>query len=185
MLDSIINSLVTDQVAKIAEKYGMDPATAKSVAGAALPMIMKAIHSNTSTQEWADKLLKAASDHAETPVDQLDTNDGMKILSHFLGDNTDIAAADIANKAWIDADQTKGIMWDLSSLIMQGVNKSAQSGEITTENVSKQAEATNNMFDKDGMMMQMATKMLDSNNDWNITDDLLKKWMDMFFWDKK
>ena len=81
MLESIISGLLNDQVGKIAEKNGIDPVLAKSIASKVLPTIISSIWSKTQDPASAEKLLAAASTHNEESADDVDMSDGMKILT--------------------------------------------------------------------------------------------------------
>ena len=105
---------------------------------------------------------------------------------HLLNNNQDNIAEQISNNTeWADKDKTSKIMASLAPLVMAYINKQQQAGEVDASSISTKVAESSSIWDKDGFAMKMATKMLDENNDWSITDDLLKKWMDMFFWDKK
>lgn len=184
MLEWIISGLLNDQVGKIAEKNGIDPVLAKSIASKVLPTIISSIWSKTEDPASAEKLLAAASTHNEETADDVDMTDGMKMLTHLF-DNKDDVTNKIATDTWASTEDTDKIMSTLAPLVMAYINKQQQAGEVDASNISTKVAESSSIRDKDGFAMKMATKMLDENNDGSITDDLLKKWMDMFFGDKK
>lgn len=185
MLENVINSLINDQVGKLAEKNGIDPVLAKSIASKVLPTIIWSIGKNTEDTSSAEKLLAAASEHNEETIDDVDTTDGMKILWHLFGDKKATVTNQVATDTWASTEDTDKIMSTLAPLVMAYINKQQQSWQVDATNINKQISETSSIWDKDGVVMKMATAMLDENKDWSITDDLLKKWMDMFFNDKK
>ncbi len=185
MLENVISGLMNDQVAKIAAKYNIDPDTAKSIASQVLPHIINSIWSKTQNPNDANQLLEAASSHDEKSVDDVDPNDGAKIMSHLLWKSTDTVANQVANTTGATPQDTNTIMNNIAPLVMSYLNQQQKSGAVDSTNINQHIQDSTSIWDKNWVVMQMATKIFDTNGDGNITDDLLKKWMDMFFGDKK
>ena len=91
-IDDLLDQLPLDQ---LAAQLGVDEATAESATRAALPALVQGMQANAQDQERAAALVRAISKHAAQgpaqpdKLDEVDTDDGAKIVNHVFGDNTD------------------------------------------------------------------------------------------------
>lgn len=78
-------------ISQLASRFGVDEAEMSQAVQAALPALVGGLEANAAEPSGADSLMRALSQHADTPrdVDQIDETDGQKIVSHIYGDNTD------------------------------------------------------------------------------------------------
>jgi hypothetical protein len=89
-LNDLLSHIPTDQ---IAARLGVDPATADAAIRQALPALVGGLHANAADPAAAASLAGAVNAHdpalldGGVNVDQLDTQDGAKIVSHVFGDN--------------------------------------------------------------------------------------------------
>jgi hypothetical protein len=94
-IDDLLDQLPLDQ---LAAQLGVDEATAESATRAALPALVQGMQANAQDQERAAALVRAISKHAAQgpaqpdKLDEVDTDDGAKIVNHVFGDNTDAVA---------------------------------------------------------------------------------------------
>lgn len=180
MFENLIQNLIGEQATEqLSKRTGMDPQAAKSVINAVLPVIMKSIGNKTQDLDNTKKLLEAANDHNEESIDDVDEEDGAKVANHLVW-NTDVISNQVAEKLWVDSSQVSKIISNIAPLVLSQLNKGQKDGTITSDNISWEASATSDLFASDWFIMKTATAMLDSNKDWSIIDDLLKKWMDLF-----
>lgn len=89
-LDDLLAMIPMDQVAG---KLGVDPAQANGLVRQALPTLVGGMRANAEDPGGATSLLSALGEHDGSVVDggidldQVDENDGQKILGHVFGDN--------------------------------------------------------------------------------------------------
>jgi hypothetical protein len=88
-LDSLLNAIPIDQVASA---LGVDHATARAAVETAVPAILAGLHHEASTEEGAGNLAAAVGSKDPSiltglSLDQIDLNDGEKILGHIFGSN--------------------------------------------------------------------------------------------------
>jgi hypothetical protein len=89
-------------IGEIAKKLGIDEKAAKSAVSTVLPTIVAGLSANASDSEGAAKLEKTLTKHTEksTKIDDIDEEDGKKIVNHVFGSKkaaVEEAAADKAN----------------------------------------------------------------------------------------
>ena len=97
-LDGLLKQIPIDQIAK---KLGVDNDVAENAVKQVLPTIVAGLSANTKHAGGAASLEKALSTHAGRPtasVDQIDTDDGEKIVRNVFGPNKDAVVAAVASK---------------------------------------------------------------------------------------
>lgn len=89
-LDDILTQIPLDQ---IAASLGVDRATAEAATRTALPALLGGLEANAADPAGAASLAGAIGQHDATALgaglDQIDTEDGQKIVHNIFGDNTD------------------------------------------------------------------------------------------------
>lgn len=93
-INDLINQLPLE---KISELLGVDPATAASATGAAVPALVQGMQANAKDPRGAASLAQALRQHASRDaadpsadtIADVDTVDGEKIVNHVFGDNKD------------------------------------------------------------------------------------------------
>lgn len=86
-------------VGDIAKKLGIPEDVADAAVKQVLPGLIGGLAANASTSAGSASLEKALSQHTSAPksVDEIDTNDGAKIVKNVFGDNADQVAAKLAD----------------------------------------------------------------------------------------
>src|SRR5215210_3450888 len=81
-------------IRQLAEQLGVDEATAEAATRQAIPALLGGMHANAADPAGAASLAGALGDHSSDLVDggvnldQVDTDDGQKIVSNIFGSNT-------------------------------------------------------------------------------------------------
>ena len=88
-IDQILSQVPMDQVASA---LGVDRGEAEQATRTAIPALLGGMHANAQDPAGAASLMGAVQQHDETAlgasVDQIDTQDGQKIVQNVFGDNT-------------------------------------------------------------------------------------------------
>lgn len=103
-IEDILKSLPIDQ---IADRLGVDPATAAKAVEEGGATILTGLQRNAQTPDGAASIEKAIGQHAGSlpaSVDEIDTSDGDKILGHIFGGQKQAVAQKLT-----DEPQTAGI----------------------------------------------------------------------------
>ena len=96
-LDGLINLI---PIGDIAKKLGIDENVAKAAVAVAVPAIVGGLAANAKTDTGAQKLQAAVEHHDKSvSVDDVDVEDGQKIVKHVFGAKADDVAAAAGAKA--------------------------------------------------------------------------------------
>lgn len=112
-VDEILAQIPLDQ---LASQLGMDPADAEKAVRQAVPALLGGMEANAQDPLGAASLEKAIGQHSGDPfeglnLDQIDTNDGEKIVSHVFGGNQQ----EVVNR--LGGDSGGGIMGKLLPIL--------------------------------------------------------------------
>jgi hypothetical protein len=99
-IDDILSTVPLDQ---LAGRLGVDEATAQRAVGAALPALLGGLRANAQDPAGAASLGEAVAQHDPALVeggvdlDDVDTDDGRKIVGHVFGQNEQAVVAQLAD----------------------------------------------------------------------------------------
>ncbi|MGC0362450.1 hypothetical protein ABH922_000434 [Rhodococcus sp. 27YEA15] len=100
-LDDLLTHIPIDQ---IAQRLGVDQATAESAVRSALPTLVGGLGANAQDPSGAASLTSALASHANATIlddgvdiSKVDTQDGQKIVSNIFGSNSDQVASTLGS----------------------------------------------------------------------------------------
>ena len=124
-------SMITKQLSdpevlgELSKNTGAQPNQAQQLAKTALPVILGALQNNATTPEGAKSLDKALEAHKDDKVDDLlgflqniDTNDGAKMLQHIFSGKKEDVENELAQKAGLDKNQVTSLLVQLAPLVI-------------------------------------------------------------------
>ncbi|MGN6752566.1 MAG: DUF937 domain-containing protein [Intrasporangium sp.] len=79
-------------VGQLAQHFGVDESQVRDAAGQALPALLGGLKANADDPQGASSIMSALTQHGGgTPssLEQVDTQEGQKIVGHIFGGNTD------------------------------------------------------------------------------------------------
>jgi len=163
-LSGMMTDLLKDQaIEAISKKTGLDLESSKSMASKALPMLLGALKNNSADDSKKESLEKAVAKNDGSILDNLDNinlNDGSKILGHIFGDKKEQAEKEVGDSSVLAA---------LAPMVM---------GALWKAN-STSGSSASDLLSSDWMIAKLAISFLDKDWDWDIKDDLM--WMAMNF----
>lgn len=183
-IQALLGLLGGTDLGKIASQLDVNDGEAKKGLTEALPTILEALGKNTSTDEGAEALDRALEKHDGAILSNMtgylnnpDLKDGMGILGHLFGGNTQNVASAISNASGISVDGSTKLLQMLAPIVMgtlgqvkkeTNLNASSLNGFI---NMATAALKTQN-GNSNGLMSVLGS-MLDVDKDGNVADDLL------------
>ena len=133
-LMNMLTSVLTSGAAldALSAKTGLSKKQLKMIIAIAVPLLLKKMTSNASSQNGASSLLGALTQHQskrEIPeqLENADTEDGAKIVGHILGDEQDDLISKVAQEAGADPKDVNIVLGNISPTIMNGLSAATQS----------------------------------------------------------
>ena len=132
-IDDIVSSIPMDQ---LAERLGVDQATAQQAVRQAVPALLGGLHANAQDPSGAASLIGALSDHSPTLVDgginldQVDTGDGQKIVGNIFGGNQDQVAATLGGNLGGQQALMQKLLPILAPIVLSYLAKRMQGGKL-------------------------------------------------------
>ena len=133
LLSVLSSSLLSDAaVAALARKTGLSKTKLKKVIAIALPLLLRAMTKNVSSQAGVQSLLGALTQHTNTrsiaeQIDEADDVDGGKIVSHILGNDSDSAVQAIAVETDMQEGEVRSVLSVIAPALLSGLSAAATS----------------------------------------------------------
>lgn len=131
-LQDLLSSALTE---KIGKNVGADSDAVGNVLQSAIPALLSSMNKNSGTQAGAEALTKALFDHADDDddVDNVDQEDGEKIINHILGDRADTVKSNLSKVAGnIDTDKVGKILSMAAPLLLGSLGSQAKKTSKST-----------------------------------------------------
>ena len=146
LLSLLLKSLVSDSsIAALAKKTGLGSAALKKLIPLAIPLLLKFLTNNASSQSGALSLLGALGQHTDKrtmpeQIDEADLEDGDKIIHHILGDQSDEAVRSLAAQSGMNTRDVSSALAGLAPALLSGLSAantsvSSHTGKIDLSDV--------------------------------------------------
>ena len=128
LLSLLLNSLLTDSsVSALAKKTGLSAASLKKLIPLAVPLLLKFLTSNASSESGALSLLGALSQHTNQKtlsdqIDEADTEDGSKIIGHIFGSQSDAVTDRLARQSGMSERDVSSALAGIAPALMSGLS---------------------------------------------------------------
>ena len=132
LLSLLLKSLLTDaSVSALAKKTGLNAGSLKKLIPLAIPLLLKFLTKNASSESGALSLLGALSQHTNQKalsdqIDEADTEDGGKIIGHILGDQSEAVAVQLAQESGMSERDVNSALAGLAPALMSGLSAANQ-----------------------------------------------------------
>lgn len=173
LFDSLLGGQNAQLVSQLAKQAGLDSSDVQNIVGQLLPVLSNSIKQNANNGSGLQSLLQALQngnhskylDNPEVLAEPSATAEGNAILGHILGSKDDSRnlARQAADATGADESIVKKLLPLVAATAMGALSK-------TANQASTQANLSNSNNPDLGNLL---VSFLDSNNDGNITDDLL------------
>ena len=126
-----LTDLLTGTLAgQIGKKAGVDADTVSTLLESALPTLLENMQDNSKSKSGAESLAKALADHADDDkdVDEVDEEDGAKILQHILGRKSSTVTKNLAKVAGdIDVEQVTKVLAIAAPILLSTLGSQTKS----------------------------------------------------------
>ena len=128
LLSLLLSSLLTDSsVSALAKKTGLSAASLKKLIPLAVPLLLKFLTSNASSESGALSLLGALSQHTNQKtlsdqIDEADTEDGGKIIGHIFGNQSDAVTNRLAQQSGMSERDVSSALAGIAPALMSGLS---------------------------------------------------------------
>lgn len=138
-LDGLIEMIPIDDIAK---KLGISEKEAKAAVKTALPAIVAGMSANASTADGAASLEKALTKHTtkSTKIDDVDEEDGKKIVNHVFGSKKEAVEEAAAGKADVTKEIIAQILPIVAPIVLAWLAQKFLGGSGETEKASSKKE---------------------------------------------
>lgn len=128
LLNLLLKTMLTDaSLSALAKKTGLSSKQLKKLIPLAIPLLLKFLTNNASSQSGAQSLLGALMQHTSTKAmdqqfDEADMEDGGKIVAHILGSKTDKAVQSLALESGMSTDDVSRALGGLAPALLSGLS---------------------------------------------------------------
>ncbi len=182
ILDLITNQLNNpDVLNQLGSKVGANPDQVQKLAQLGLPTMLEALNRNASNPEGAQSLARALDNHQIDNLDDIsgflnnvDTNDGSKILGHMFADKSGRVQNNLSQQTGLDGSQISNLLSQFAPLLLGMMGSQKKQQGLDAGGVADMTSQLTGMLGQSGggSLMGLASKFLDADNDGSIIDDV-------------
>ena len=135
LLNLLLKTLLgNSSLSALMKKTGLSAAKLKKLIPLALPLLLKHLTGNASSQGGALSLLSALGQHGGSKalpeqIAEADETDGSKILGHILGDDNDAAVKELAQKSGLSGAEVSKAMNSLAPALLNILGSATNSAK--------------------------------------------------------
>jgi hypothetical protein len=139
-----------DSINSLAKKTGVNASLMTKLLPLAIPILLKALTKNAGKEGGAASLLTALGQHKSTrsipqQIDEVDEEDGQKIVAHILGDDSDKVVSALAQETGMEGGQVSRSLGALAPALMSMLSNSANTVHSSGVNLSDGFDLTDVM----------------------------------------
>ena len=148
LLSILLKSMMTDNsINTMSQKTGLGAKQLRKLLPLAIPLLLKFMTKNASSQAGASSLLSALTQHTNNkPVSQqiaeADTVDGGKILAHILGNNSQASLEDLATQTGMSQQEVMSALSSITPAMLSGLSAATNAATSASANTTATAAAT-------------------------------------------
>lgn len=133
LLGLLLKSLLTDSsVTALAKKTGLSKVVLRKIIPLAIPLLIKFMTNNASSQSGAQSLLSALTQHTTKKslaeqIDEADMNDGGKIIGHIFGNQSDAAISGLAQQSGMSTQEVSTALSGMAPAVLSSLSAATNS----------------------------------------------------------
>ncbi len=134
LLSLILKSMLSESsIKEIIKKTGLSQAALTKLLPLAIPLLLKFLTNNASSQAGATSLLNALTQHTSTKeiplqLQEADTDDGAKIVKHILGSESDAEVERLALQSGLSSQDVSSVLAEIAPALMSSLSAATASG---------------------------------------------------------
>ena len=166
LLNILLKSMMSDNsINTMSQKTGLGAKQLKKLLPLAIPLLLKFMTKNASSQAGASSLLSALTQHTNNkPVSQqiaeADTVDGGKILAHILGNNSQASLQDLANQTGMSQQEVMSALSSITPAMLSGLSAATNASANTAAAAPQASTAASQVDLSDGLDMKELMSLL-------------------------
>ncbi|TJX13141.1 DUF937 domain-containing protein [Tissierella creatinini] len=181
IMDLLSGQLENDKVLnQLSQTTGADASQVQQLIKLGIPTLLQSLEKNASTEQGASSLAKALDNHKDDEVDDIerflenvDREDGAKILNHVLGNNKEKVQNNLANQTGLQTNQVLNVMSMLAPILLGTLGKQKASNNVDSSGLASMlAGILGGQAGTGGNIMGAVSKILDADGDGSIVDDI-------------
>ncbi len=139
LMNMLMGSMTSQSsVESLSGKTGLSQKQVSMLISLALPLLLKHMTSNASSQQGAASLLGALGQHGSKKsmaqqIEEADAKDGQKIVSHIFGDNTSAVMKQLAGQTGLSTDQVSSVLSNMSPAMMSGISAATTQAKTSSK----------------------------------------------------
>jgi hypothetical protein len=178
ILDLLSNQLKDPNVLQsMGQKVGADSDQVAKLASVGIPALLAAMERNAENSDGANSLNRALEDHAGSPVndlmgflDNVDTNDGEKILQHVFNKPAQVENR-LSKNTGLQPSQVTSLLSMLAPLLLSALGQKKKQEQVGASGLSSLLGGLMQQSGGSGEQ-SMLMNLLDADDDGNIMDDV-------------
>ena len=133
LLSLLLNTMLTkDSVNNLSAKTGISSPLVRKLIIMAIPILIRYMTTNASSQNGAASLFNALSQHTSNrsmadQIDEADAEDGDRIIHHILGDDNDQVVRQLATRSGLTAKQVITLLSLIAPALLSGLSAASNS----------------------------------------------------------
>ena len=183
LLETLQQQLSPDLLRSLGERVGMDEETTQRAVASALPMILAGLNRNAQSPDGAQQLQQVLEqDHDGSILGQMgdffsrgDTREGQSIVGHIFGESQPAVEQGVSNILGLGKGSSALLLALLAPVVMGMIGKKQREESLGADGLTGMLEKNTQYAHQQAPdLMSSLTRVLDSNNDGSVVDDLLR-----------
>ena len=182
ILELLQSQIGQSAIEQLGGQLGVDKSQAASVVSGALPLLVQALARNSQDQSGASALAGALEKkHDGSILEDVsgflgggNFSDGQAILGHVLGSQENVVSSGLSRATGLDQSQVNQALAALAPVVLGAVGKiKAEQGLDASGLMDFLGQEKEKVASKDPDAMGILSQLLDTDNDGDISDDLV------------
>ncbi|MDO5444818.1 MAG: DUF937 domain-containing protein [Eubacteriales bacterium] len=136
-LTGLMSSFLSDSsLSSVSGKAGVDSGNVAGILAAALPSLLNGANSQASSAETSESFFEAVNSHAGKNPEDVDVDEGQKIINHLLGSDAENVKNEISRKTGLSSAKVGLVLAAAAPIIMNLLGKETSSSHSSSGTAS-------------------------------------------------